>query len=159
MTKISYKNLDYVNKINDAFRPTLAQLGAVLEDDADTYVRVGKSSMTLCYALRCTREDLYDGEGFVDVELEIKDKTAFISILMHDFFDYVDMDDSEDEPEEEDDAADATWLFLREIYCGGPIRMLAKFDFNSLDELHHELTERMACFSDEEFIRTLTLAD
>ena len=155
MPRINVQQFDYLKELDGAFRPTLKQLGRVMEEDENTYMTTGRFDTKLFYRLSCTREDLYKGdEGYIDVTLKIEKNTADIEVTMHDFFDdYFEV--------EEDESAgsidDVAWMFMQEPFIGGPIYAMARFKFQTKEELFVTLADRMSCFSNSEFIKALTL--
>ena len=155
MPRINVQQFDYLKELDGAFRPTLKQLGRVMEEDENTYMTTGRFDTKLFYRLSCTREDLYKGdEGYIDVTLKIEKNTADIEVTMHDFFDdYFEV--------EEDESAgsidDVVWMFMQEPFIGGPIYAMSRFKFQTKEELFETLADRMSCFSSPEFIKALTL--
>ena len=155
MPRINVQQFDYLKELDGAFRPTLKQLGRVMEEDENTYMTTGRFDTKLFYRLSCTREDLYKGdEGYIDVTLKIEKNTADIEVTMHDFFDdYFEVE--EDEPAGSID--DVAWMFMQEPFIGGPIYAMSRFKFQTKEELFETLADRMSCFSNPEFIKALTL--
>ena len=157
MPRINVQQFDYLKELDGAFRPTLKQLGRVMEEDENTYMTTGRFDTKLFYRLSCTREDLYKGdEGYIDVTLKIEKNTADIEVTMHDFFDdYFEVEEDEDKSAGSID--DVAWMFIQEPFMGGPIYAMARFKFQSKEELFKTLADRMSCFSNPEFIKALTL--
>jgi hypothetical protein len=157
MPRINVQQFDYLKELDGTFRPTLKQLGSVMEEDENTYMTTGRFDTKLFYRLSCTREDLYKGdEGYIDVTLKIENNTADIDVKLHDFFDdYFEIEEDDEETAQSID--DVTWMFMQEPFIGGPIYAMARFKFQSKEELYKTLTDRMSCFSDPEFIKAMTL--
>lgn len=157
MPRINVQQFDYLKELDGAFRPTLKQLGSVMEEDENTYMTTGRFDTKLFYRLSCTREDLYKGdEGYIDVTLKIEKNTADIEVTMHDFFDDC-FEVEEDEDESAGSIDDVAWMFMQEPFIGGPIYAMAGFKFRAKEELFEILADRMSCFSNPEFIKALTL--
>ena len=157
MPRINVQQCDYLKEIDGAFRPTLKQLGSVMEEDENTYMTTGRFNTKLFYRLSCTREDLYKGdEGYIDVTLKIENNTADIDVTMHDFFDDY-FEPEEDESAKDKTINDVTWMFMQEPFDGGSIFAMARFKFQTKEELFETLADRMSCFSNPEFIKALTL--
>ena len=160
MPRINVEQFDHLKELDGAFRPTLKQLGRVMKEDENTYMTTGRFDTKLFYRLSCTREDLYKGdEGYIDVTLKIENNTADIDVRLHDFFDeYFELEEEEKEGEEADMSIDDTaWMFMPETFAGGSIFAMVRFNFQSKEELLKTLADRMACFSDPEFIKAITL--
>lgn len=157
MPRINVQQFDYLKDLDGAFRPTLKQLGEVIEDDEKTYMTTGRFNTKLFYRLSCIREDLYKGyEGYIDVSLKIENNTVDIDVTMHDFFDdYFEVEENEEDAAKSID--DVTWMFMQEPFDGGSIFAMARFKFQSKEELFDTLADRMSCFSNPEFIKALTL--
>ena len=157
MPRINVQQFDYLKELDGVFRPALKQLGRVMEEDENTYMTTGRFDTKLFYRLSCTREDLYKGdEGYIDVTLKIEKNTADIEVTMHDFFDDC-FEVEEDEDESAGSIDDVAWMFMQESFIGGPIYAMARFKFQSKEELFDTLADRMSCFSNPEFIKVLTL--
>jgi hypothetical protein len=161
MAKFNIKQFDCIKKIDEVFRPTLEQIGEIRGDDEFTRMTAGSSDIKLFYRLTCTREDLYKGyEGCVDVTLDVKSDTACIDVKLHDYFDeYFEIDDSEGDGLDGqcDPRENSEWVFLQQPCEGGAIYAMSKIEFRTHGELFRELTQRMSCFSDPDFIEAMTL--
>ena len=92
-----------------------------------------------------------------DIDEAVMEKnTADIEVTMHDFFDdYFEVEEDEDKSAGSID--DVAWMFIQEPFMGGPIYAMARFKFQSKEELFKTLADRMSCFSNPEFIKALTL--
>ena len=63
----------------------------------------------------------------------------------------------DDEDESAGSIDDVAWMFMQEQFIGGPIYAMARFKFQTKEELFETLADRMSCFSNPEFIKALTL--